>query len=229
MNAQDVYNAGHSHLYAVTWPMLGGKATQKDYNTPQGTVYITEGNGAVPGTGPNSTLGKPPADWGRIHGTGGAYGIFTTTTASTLTYQHVWNNGNGGKGKVMETWEITNATHIQPPLPPPPPPPPPAPPAPPPAPPPAGMSWFCLNNTSFNSGHGMGLKDVEVSTNSPDIVACQDSCNSEPNCVALRLHGTDRHCHGLVGKEAPTRVEFTKWAKPIKPSELYTSCLLVKD
>jgi hypothetical protein len=26
----DVYDAGHSHLYAVTWPMLGGKAVQKD-------------------------------------------------------------------------------------------------------------------------------------------------------------------------------------------------------
>ena len=87
----DVYDAGHSHLYAVTWPMLGGKAVQKNYNSPKGTVYITEGNGAVPGTGPSATLGKAPADWGRIHGTGGAYGIFTTENASTLTYQHVWN------------------------------------------------------------------------------------------------------------------------------------------
>ena len=48
---------------AVTWPMLNGAATQKNYSSPQGTVYITEGNGAVPGTGPNTTLGKPPADW----------------------------------------------------------------------------------------------------------------------------------------------------------------------
>lgn len=95
------------------------------------------------------------------------------------------------------------------------------------------MSWFCLNNTSFSGNglglKGLGLKDVEVSTNSPNVVACQDSCNSEPNCVALRLHGTDKHCHGLVGKRAPTRAEFTKYAKPITPSELYTSCLLVKD
>lgn len=28
--------------YAVTWPMLGGVAVQKDYNNPKGTVYITE-------------------------------------------------------------------------------------------------------------------------------------------------------------------------------------------
>ena len=46
----DVYNAGHSHLYAVTWPMLKGSSTQRDYRAPKGTVYITEGNGAVPGT-----------------------------------------------------------------------------------------------------------------------------------------------------------------------------------
>jgi hypothetical protein len=30
-------------------------------------------------------------------------GVITTATADTLTYQHVWNNGNDGKGKVMET------------------------------------------------------------------------------------------------------------------------------
>ena len=74
-------DAGHSHLYAVTWPMLGGAATQKNYSSPMGTIYsemrkrplsfwlsqskasrvscplpaVTEGNGAVPGTGPNTT------------------------------------------------------------------------------------------------------------------------------------------------------------------------------
>jgi hypothetical protein len=125
----------------------------------------------------------------------------------------------------METWEITNATHIQPPAPPAPPPPPPAPP---PAPPSPGMGWFCLNNTSFNPGSTLALKDVEISANSPDVVACQDACNSEPTCVALRLHGTDKHCHVLLGKRAPTRAEFTKYAKPMAPSTRYTSCLLVK-
>ena len=94
--------------------MLGGAATAKSYANPQGTVYITEGNGAVPGTGPNSTLGKPPAAWGRIHGTGGAYGVITTQNSSVLQYDHVWNNGNDGEGKVMETWALTEATHVQP-------------------------------------------------------------------------------------------------------------------
>ena len=37
--AVDIYDAGHSHLYAVTWPMLGGNATQKNYKSPMGTVY----------------------------------------------------------------------------------------------------------------------------------------------------------------------------------------------
>ena len=32
-------DAGHSHLYAVTWPMLGGAATQKNYSSPMGTIY----------------------------------------------------------------------------------------------------------------------------------------------------------------------------------------------
>ena len=72
----DIYNAGHSHQYAVTWPMLAGAATQFNYSNPQGTVFITEGNGGVPKTGPNTTIGKAPPtpSWGRSHGTGGAYG-----------------------------------------------------------------------------------------------------------------------------------------------------------
>lgn len=54
----DVYNAGHAHEYDVTWPMLSAKPPQykQSYSNPQGTVYITEGNGAVPNTGPNTTL-----------------------------------------------------------------------------------------------------------------------------------------------------------------------------
>ena len=143
----------------------------------------------------------------------------------------MWCSGNDGKGKVMETWEITNATHIQPPAPPPPPtppPPPPLPPAPPPAPPAPGMSWLCHNNTSFNPGAELALKDVEISANCPNVVACQDSCNSEPTCVALRLHVLDKHCHVLLGKNAPTRAEFTKYSKVMPPSTRYTSCLLVK-
>ena len=62
---------------------------QQNFSNPQGTVYITDGNGAVPATGPNSTLSfinaSGPA-WGRVHGTGGAYGIITTSSADKLTY-----------------------------------------------------------------------------------------------------------------------------------------------
>ena len=98
---------------------------------PKGTVYITEGNGAVPGTPAATTYDgsctgvtqpppagkcktkKLPSEWGRVHGTGGAYGIFTTSNSTDMKYEHVANNGNGGKGAVEEVWEITEATHAQ--------------------------------------------------------------------------------------------------------------------
>ena len=86
----DIYNAGHSHEYDVTWPMLTGKQAlyQQNFSNPQGTVYVTEGNGAVPGTGPNATLSFLNASYpyGRVHGTGGAYGIITTASSDELTY-----------------------------------------------------------------------------------------------------------------------------------------------
>ena len=95
----------------MTWPMLGGNATQKDYNNPKGTVYITEGNGGVPGVTSAHKFNKPAADWARIHGTGGAYGVLTSVNSTVLQYEHVWNNGNNGTGEVMETWAISQAKH----------------------------------------------------------------------------------------------------------------------
>ena len=86
----DVYNAGHSHEYGVTWPMVNGVAVQKNYSEPLGTVYITEGNGGVPGVTSTHHLNNASAEWARIHGTGGAYGRFAIANKSVLTYEHVW-------------------------------------------------------------------------------------------------------------------------------------------
>eukprot|EP00729_Bicosta_minor_P009103 gene9103-12667_t len=57
----DIYNAGHVHSYESTWPLCdftdgslckdsAGKDIQ-NFEQPQGTVHITEGNGGVPGVG----------------------------------------------------------------------------------------------------------------------------------------------------------------------------------
>ncbi len=131
----DVYNAGHAHEYGVTWPMVNGSSVQHDYNDPKGTVYITEGNGGVPGVTSAHKFNNVSAEWGRIHGTGGAYGRLLWTNRTVMTYEHVshvahtrttystlcihsgltvgmsqvWNNGNNGTGEVMETWAITNS------------------------------------------------------------------------------------------------------------------------
>ena len=227
----DVYNAGHSHLYAVTWPMLGGKATQKNYSNPQGTIYITEGNGAVPGTGNTTSLGKPPADWGRIHGTGAAYGIFTTDGAATLQYEHISNAANGGEGKVEETWTITNATHAQPKAPPPTPTPAPKPtPTPTPKPTPAGVAWECHQNKAYTPTTAAGLVDHDIDENAVNITACTQACNGVgPSCVAVRYHGTDRHCHGLIGLTGPSHGSFMNDSAATPVAELYWSCLLVKQ
>ena len=40
-----------------------------------------------------------------------------TGPADRLTYQHIWSNGNNGTGKVMDTWSLTNASHVHPPTP----------------------------------------------------------------------------------------------------------------
>jgi 3',5'-cyclic AMP phosphodiesterase CpdA len=107
----DLYGAGHSHLYGVTWPMKNGAATQKNYLSPKATVYLTEGNGGVPGAPGVHTFTHPAADWMRIGATGGAYGRLITSNSSVLTYEHVFNNGNDGAGEVMETWSIVQPKH----------------------------------------------------------------------------------------------------------------------
>eukprot|EP01047_Picozoa_sp_COSAG01_P027536 COSAG01_NODE_1820_length_9152_cov_22.869215_10_plen_391_part_00 len=178
----DIYNAGHAHIYEVTWPMLSNKQDhyQQNYTNPQGTVYIIEGNGAVPGTGPNTTLTfyNSSIPSGRVHGTGGAYGIITTSSTDKLTYEHVINNGNGGQGKVMDTWSLTEATHVQP-LPPAPSPRPPAPPSPSPAPapPPTGCTWTCFQDQQYD------LSSLN-SDDDPD----RDSESSVNECLRFTIH-----------------------------------------
>jgi hypothetical protein len=130
----DVYAAGHSHIYGVTWPMVGGAATQNNYSSPRGTVYVTEGNGGVPGAPgthkfkcgtANGAKTDCKPTWMRTYASGGAHGRLLASNGSVLTYEHVLNNGNGGRGEVMERWSITGATHVFPPAGPPLPPPPP--------------------------------------------------------------------------------------------------------
>ena len=65
--------------------MINGAKTEDSYVNPKGTVYITEGNGAVPGTGPETTLSNVTKDaWGRVHGTGGG------KSASSLVSTTAW-------------------------------------------------------------------------------------------------------------------------------------------
>ena len=155
--------------------------------------------------------------------------MITTATADTLTYQHVWNNGNDGKGKVMETWAITNATHVQPPAPPPAPPAPkppapaPSPPKPTPAPTPAGYSWKCFADQSC--GSVAGLEDRDYVNDEPTYSECEGTCNALAGCVALRYHAEDKHCHVLIGPR-PTLASFQK---DLKAAPLYHSCLQVKN
>lgn len=120
----DVYNAGHVHDYSSTWPICyepqtaTKNATSKicqdakgnpihSFANPKGTVHVTEGNGGVPGVIAEYAVTKLNASvapaWGRVHGTGGAYGRWTAKDANTLTYEHVQNNG----GEVTDTWSIT--------------------------------------------------------------------------------------------------------------------------
>jgi len=82
----DVYDAGHVHSYEVTWPVLNGSATATNYTNPAGIVYITEGNGGVPGVSKTKNSIKPCSGKCRMKGTGGAYGRFSATDAKALTY-----------------------------------------------------------------------------------------------------------------------------------------------
>ena len=103
----DVYDAGHVHSYEVSYPMKNHSASPGSDSNParlsgkHGIVYITEGNGGVPGlNGSNSVAGCAfPC---RKTGTGGAYGRFITHNASVLMYEHVENPS----GRVTDSWAL---------------------------------------------------------------------------------------------------------------------------
>jgi len=112
----DVFNSGHVHDYSSTWPICYDAESKssdickdeqgqpiKTFVNPKGTVHVTDGNGGVPGVVGTYAVVNLTSSWGRVHGTGGAYGRWIAKDAKTLVYEHVQNNG----GNVTDTWTIT--------------------------------------------------------------------------------------------------------------------------
>ena len=240
----DIWNAGHAHMYGVTWPMLNGSAPKLSYVDPgQATVYITEGNGGVPGVKASQTWSNVTVQWGRIHGEGGAYGRISvpgglSAAAAALKYDHVWNNGNSGKGQVTDSFSITRTEpHVWPipPLPPPGPPapgpyppgPPPPPPTPP-APPPAGQAWKCYSDRTLYCAD-VGLQYLGTVKSYPTSVnACERAVNAVEGISALLYHGGTYHgkesgyCHPCTGPA----VSAGKFSAALKHKKSYTACVL---
>lgn len=108
----DLYDAGHVHDYSSTWPICYDpahgssavcEANKDNFNNPKGTVHVTEGNGGVPGvTGTPGLKPSHSSGWGRMHGTGGAYGRIIAHNETHMTYEHVQNNG----GAVADSFAI---------------------------------------------------------------------------------------------------------------------------
>ena len=117
----DIYNAGHVHSYESSWPLCDFTTGElcpngKSFVHPQGPVHITEGNGGVPGTKagaavyPDCSQKVKPAVNGsfcRMTGSGGAYARIIAHNATTLTYEHVINDG----GAILDTWTIVQPKH----------------------------------------------------------------------------------------------------------------------
>lgn len=110
----DIYNAGHVHSYESTWPVCDfTKGTicngKQDFQNPQGPVHITEGNGGVPGVKASFNVKNctAPGGYCRKTASGGAYARITAYNATTLTYEHVQNNGS----VVTDSWTIVQHNH----------------------------------------------------------------------------------------------------------------------
>lgn len=117
----DIYDAGHVHDYAATWPIcrigsVSGICKDehskpiKNYKNPKGTVHIVEGNGGVPGVlGVNDLKPCAPKepDWCRVHGHGGNHGIISILSPEILKYEHVENP----TGKVTDVMTIIQNRH----------------------------------------------------------------------------------------------------------------------
>ena len=135
-----------------------------------------------------------------IHGEGGAYGRISTPSVESwmsLRYDHVWNNGNEGKGKVTDTFSISRTKpHVWPlppmpppgpPIPPPYPGPPPTPQAPP-APPPAGARWSCHDSKTVYC-EDVGLAYGYLKGEGATLPLCERASNGLADVAALLFHG----------------------------------------
>ena len=111
-----MYDAGHVHDYASTWPICNGDICKdssgkaiKSYENPKGTVHITEGNGGVPSVAGSNSLRvyvercrmvSSPWNWG-------AYGRIMVYNNTHLQYSHVENPTS----KISDSFVIKQMKH----------------------------------------------------------------------------------------------------------------------
>ena len=83
---------------------------------------------------------------------------------------------------------------------------------------------------SFNPATPDPLKLKDKLVPGATVAACQAACNGGADCVALRFHGEDKHCHTLSGRVLPP-MPYSVFAAGLKNAtdKTYTSCLLVKE
>ena len=86
---------------------------------------------------------------------------------------------------------------------------------------------MAFNKPAKPDPNPLDLKDAQVP--GATVAACQSACNGGANCVAIRFHGEDKHCHTLSGRVPPPMPHSAFLAGLKNASDnTYTSCVLVK-
>ena len=78
--------------------------------------------------------------------------------------------------------------------------------------------------TNFSAAHVDQDNDANLDCKTSEL--CQEDCNAVRDCVAVRYHGADKHCHTLVGTVAPTASQFAQYSKH---APNYVSCYLASQ
>ena len=192
-------SAGHVHDYTANWPLDNtSTVTQRNYINPKGTIHICEGNGGVPialggghsdhnghsgytcgnANAPYNRSCEAPciADYCRIHRFDPAYGRWTTSNSSVLTYQHVPNDPARFEAGT-ETWHVTQSSHG-----------PFGPSSPTPSPPPSPPLKSCAAEQGFD-WNGTQVCQTNCAVDAKDSAACCAACSERPGCKVGVLVG----------------------------------------
>ena len=74
-----------------------------------------------------------------------------------------------------------------------------------------------------------GLSDTDLmASGGTTVTSCEEACNGTKDCVAVRWHAQDKHCHTISASSAVT-ITHSQFMKALLQKSGYEACVMLQQ